>query len=272
MSLMLDPFITKMETAGVNGVAINMFRYYFEKLSGGDAGMIRGREISSPSAEDLIQYDSLPAADTDDLSRLVMIKLNGGLGTSMGLAQAKSLLPVKEGLTFLDVIAQQALLSGFPLVLMNSFNTHTDTMTFLQKHYPAILRGDIEAAFVQNQVPRIEVREGADAPFVPLQLDDEPATWNPPGHGDLYPALYASGLLDRLLDAGHDIAFVSNSDNLGAFVDERILSHMCNQGAHLPFLMEVRERTPMDRKGGHLAKRNSDGQLILREIAQCANT
>jgi hypothetical protein len=35
-------------------------------------------------------------------------------------------------------------------------------------------------------------------------------------------------------------------------------------------MMECCERTEADKKGGHLAKRNGDGQLVLRESAQCA--
>jgi len=34
--------------------------------------------------------------------------------------------------------------------------------------------------------------------------------------------------------------------------------------------MEVCERTENDKKGGHLALRSTDGQLVLRESAQCA--
>lgn len=41
------------------------------------------------------------------LSATAVLKLNGGLGTSMGLEKAKSLLPVKDGKTFLDLIAEQ---------------------------------------------------------------------------------------------------------------------------------------------------------------------
>ena len=37
---------------------------------------------------------------------------------------------------------------------------------------------------------------------------------------------------------------------------------------NVPFLMEVADRTEADRKGGHIAQR-LDGQLILREVAQC---
>jgi hypothetical protein len=41
------------------------------------------------------------------LSATAVLKLNGGLGTSMGLEKAKSLLEVKDGKTFLDLIAEQ---------------------------------------------------------------------------------------------------------------------------------------------------------------------
>lgn len=36
-----------------------------------------------------------------------MVKLNGGLGTTMGLNKAKSLIEVKDGLTFLDIAVKQ---------------------------------------------------------------------------------------------------------------------------------------------------------------------
>ena len=61
--------------------------------------------------------------------------------------------------------------------------------------------------------------------------------------------------------------FVSNSDNLGATVDLTLLDYFASQG--LSFLMEVAERTAADRKGGHLARRTSNGRLLLRESAQC---
>ena len=63
--------------------------------------------------------------------------------------------------------------------------------------------------------------------------------------------------------------FVSNSDNLGASLDLNILSYFAASDA--PFMMECCKRTPNDKKGGHLAKRVSDGQLILRESAMCAD-
>jgi UTP--glucose-1-phosphate uridylyltransferase len=59
---------------------------------------------------------------------------------------------------------------------------------------------------------------------------------------------------------------ISNSDNLGATVDARIAAHLAAN--KLPFLMEVVEGTKADRKGGHIARRRADGQLVLRETAQ----
>jgi UTP--glucose-1-phosphate uridylyltransferase len=101
-----------------------------------------------------------------------------------------------------------------------------------------------------------------------VQWADDPALeWAPPGHGDLYPSLLSSGMLDALLDGGYDYAFVANVDNLGAVMDERILAWFARE--KIPFAMEVADRTPADRKGGHLARRGGRGRgLVLREIAQ----
>jgi len=67
------------------------------------------------------------------LDKLVVIKLNGGLGTSMGCHGPKSVIPVRSDLTFLDLTVQQiehlnkTYDANVPLVLMNSFNTDEDT-------------------------------------------------------------------------------------------------------------------------------------------------
>ena len=178
----------------------------------------------------------------------------------MGLDKAKSLLTVKNHLTFLDIIAGQARGSGIPLVLMNSFSTRDDSLSAL-KRYPD-LWGDIPLDFLQHKVPKV------------TQADLSPATWTqdpnlewcPPGHGDIYTALVTSGMLDALLEAGYRYAFVSNSDNLGATMDKTILGYFAEN--QFPFMMEVADRTSADRKGGHLAQLPS-GRLILRELAQC---
>ena len=261
-----DAFLERMAQGACHPVAQAMFAYYFDRYRAGDTGEIPESAILPPSPSHLLAYDQLPSAVEGVTGRVAMVKLNGGLGTGMGLTQAKSLLEVKPGLTFLDVIAQQALTAAVPLVLMNSFSTHDDTMAMLAERYPELAERGLVQAFVQNRFPRIEVMGDT---VQPLSLPDEEANWNPPGHGDLYPSVLITGILDDLLARGIEVAFVSNSDNLGAVMDPRIAAHMLAQGETLPFLMEVRSRTEMDRKGGHLAVRRADDQLVLRELAQC---
>src|SRR5690606_36924310 len=121
------------------------------------------------------------ALGEEAMGRCVLAKLNGGLGTSMGLERAKSLLVVKAGLSFLDVIAKQALAGGVPLVLMNSFATDEDSLVALEPYRQA-LRGELPLSFCQHKVPKV-LRESLEPARWP---DDEELAWCPPGHGDLY--------------------------------------------------------------------------------------
>ena len=256
------PFAEKMRTEGLPELVIRNFRRHYELLTAGETGMI-------PEAG-LTPVDSLPDAEALDpglaevgraaLPRTVVIKLNGGLGTSMGLVKAKSLLPVKAGHTFLDIIARQAERSRVPLVLMDSFSTRDDTLAALASYED--LFPDIPSDFLQHKVPKVR-RDDLGPAAWPANSDLE---WCPPGHGDIYPALVTSGLLETLLAHGFRHAFVSNSDNLGAVMDPLLLGHFVNSG--LPFMAEVADRTESDKKGGHLAL-GADGQLVLRESAQC---
>jgi UTP--glucose-1-phosphate uridylyltransferase len=198
---------------------------------------------------------------------VVVLKLNGGLGTSMGMTKAKSLLEVKDGHTFLDVIARQVLHlrerhgAPIPLLLMNSFATRDDTLAALER-YPELKLDGLPLDFVQGKVPKLLV-DG----FEPVRWEADPALeWAPPGHGDVFTSLATSGLLDTLLDRGYEYLFLSNSDNLGAVLDPRILTWFARE--ELPFLSEAVDRTESDRKGGHLARRRDGGGLVLRETAQ----
>ena len=195
-----------------------------------------------------------------------MIKLNGGLGTSMGMHRAKSLLEVKDGLSFLDVIARQVLAlreaggARIPLVLMNSFYTRDDSLAVLERY--GDLASGVPFDFVQHKEPKLLV-DG----LMPAEWPPDPSLeWCPPGHGDIYPALLTSGMLATLLERGYRYAFMSNSDNLGAMLDPTVLAWFADQ--RLPYLAEVTERTPADRKGGHVAVLEETGGLILRETAQ----
>merc|ERR1711959_180601 len=144
---------------------------------------------------------------------------------------------------------------------MNSFSTSTDTLAALAK-YPDLGTGD-DLQFVQNKAPKVTAADLSPADW-PANKDHE---WCPPGHGDLYPAMLGSGALDMLLGKGFKYMFVSNSDNLGATMDLKILTYFVEQGA--PFMMEVATRTDADKKGGHLATMKANGGLTLRESAQC---
>jgi UDP-N-acetylglucosamine pyrophosphorylase len=221
---------------------------------------------------ELPRLESLPASGTADipslLSRTAVLKLNGGLGTSMGLEKAKSLLPVKNGKTFLDLIAEQikhtrtTFGSNVRFILMNSFSTSADTKDFLKQNH-ADLMAEKDVELMQNSSCKVDA-----ATLKPATYPQHPEMeWAPPGHGDIYPSLVGSGMLDRLLEDGVHYLFVSNSDNLGATLDLDLMSYFAESDK--AFLMEVCERTESDKKGGHLAKRKADGRLMLRESAMC---
>lgn len=261
-SAQFAPFIQRMEAERLPDIFIDNFAYYYDKLTAGDDGMIAEHNIVP--VESLTDADRLPrnldAIGRAAVERTIIIKLNGGLGTGMGLVGPKSLLKVKNDLTFLDIIARQAVDVGAPLLLMNSFATDEESLAVLG-HYSSLC-GRLPLSFLQHKQPKVTVDSLAPA-YWP---EDSELEWCPPGHGDLYVALVTSGMLDQLLAAGYENAFISNADNLGAVLDLAILGHFIDN--RLPFLMEVADRTPADRKGGHLARLN-DGRLVLREIAQC---
>ena len=261
-------FAQKMRKAGQPAVVMRAFRHYYTQLLEGATGYIASKEAQPvatlPTVETLATYSNAGKAA---LNRTAVIKLNGGLGTTMGMNGPKSLVQVKGDFTFLDIIIHQALYLRcqhgvrLPLILMNSFNTQTATRAALAS-YTDLLAQDVPFDFMQHQIPKI-----LKADLAPVTWPADPAKeWCPPGHGDLYLALQTSGLLETLLAQGNEYAFVSNSDNLGATVDLAILGYFAEQ--QLPFLMEVARRQPADRKGGHLATHPEQG-LILREVAQC---
>ncbi len=262
----IEAFEKIMREANLNEDVINNFIKYYSQLKDGNTGKLSQDIIEAPNRLNLVNYDTLTKQDNELLNELAVIKLNGGLGTSMGLNKAKSLLPVKGEMTFLDILSNQIITlrekyqSRIPLIFMNSFKTQDDTLDLLA-NYKKLKSGDLELDFLQNKYPRVRQDN-----FMPLSLEDDEENWNPPGHGDIYSALYSSGLLDKLINSGYNYAFISNSDNLGAVVDPLILTYMVKHD--VPFIMEVCRRTEMDKKGGHLAQ-TKDGKLILREVAQC---
>uniref|UniRef100_A0A7S2D9Z4 UTP--glucose-1-phosphate uridylyltransferase n=1 Tax=Haptolina brevifila TaxID=156173 RepID=A0A7S2D9Z4_9EUKA len=257
-------FDSKCKAEGLNPAAIAAFKYNYGKLASG-ADLMMPEAAIKPVAS-LPSYDSLTREDASLLSKTVMLKLNGGLGTGMGLEKAKSLLKLKGDDTFLDFIAKQVMYMRMkfkvPLafLLMNSFSTSDDTLAALKK-YKDLTTASLGLEFQQNKAPKVTAAD--------LSPADWPANhtmeWCPPGHGDLYPALLGSGTLDKLLANGFKYMFVSNSDNLGATMDLKLLTWFAE--SKTPFAMECAARTDADKKGGHLCHLGS--KLALRESAQC---
>ena len=258
----------KMAAADVPQQAIDVFTYYYRQLEAGVSGFIPEDTIEPlvdpPMLSDIAVSDEDAAAA---LEQTVIIKLNGGLGTSMGMDKAKSLLPVREDKTFVDIIVDQVQQARaryqiqLPLLFMNSFRTQQDTLAALAPYDDLAIAG-LDLGFVQNQEPKLRADD-----LTPVEWPADPALeWCPPGHGDLYTAFATSGVLDRLLSLGYRYASVSNSDNLGAAPNATIAGWFAASGA--PYAAEICRRTAADRKGGHLAIRKSDRQLILRDTAQ----
>lgn len=276
----LEQARTKMTEAGVAPAAIETFTRFYHLLQAGESGLIREDDIDPlvdiPNRADLtIGEDDASAA----LAQTAMLKLNGGLGTSMGMDQAKSLLPVRvspsgaepgaepEMLTFLDIIvgqvraARQATGARLPLLFMNSFRTRDDTLAALER-YPDIAVDGLPVDFLQNREPKL-LADG----LTPVTWEKDPdLEWCPPGHGDLYPALHASGVVVALLEAGFRYMCVSNSDNLGATPDATIAGWFAASGA--PYAAELCRKTAADVKGGQLVVRKADGRIVQRETAQ----
>jgi UTP--glucose-1-phosphate uridylyltransferase len=255
----------KMRAAGQPAGAIRSFRSAYERLLGGESGMLASEELEP--AGDVPALAELPDVDpASALEHVAVIKLNGGLATSMGLRSPKSLLEAREGRSFLDVIVGQTLALRrrygveLPLLLMDSEATRAETLAALGAQPEE--GDDLPPDFLQSMIPKLD----ADT-LAPVGWPAAPALeWCPPGHGDVYGALASSGVLAALLERGFRYAMISNSDNLGATVDPRIAAHLAAEA--MPFLMEVIEGTEADRKGGHIARRRADGRLLLREIAQ----
>ena len=241
----------------------DLFRRYLTDKAKGN--VLSWDRIAPPEVDQVVDYNNLANSESVEfLNKLAVVKLNGGLGTSMGCVGPKSVIEVRDGMSFLDLSVRQieylnrTYNVSVPFVLMNSFNTDEDTgniikkyeghnidiMTFNQSRYPRVLRDSLLPA--------------------PRKYDSQISDWYPPGHGDVFESLYNSGILEKLMARGIEIIFLSNADNLGAVVDLRILQHMVQSKAE--YIMELTDKTKADVKGGTII--NYDNSVRLLEIAQ----
>ncbi|CAI5950341.1 unnamed protein product [Closterium sp. NIES-64] len=265
----------RLETATLDEISAQErsgFLSLFERYLQEKANVIQWDKIKSPTDQEVVPYDDLPEVPQDPavvkelLSKLAVMKLNGGLGTTMGCTGPKSVIEVRNGQTFLDLILKQIETlngkygSSVPLVLMDSFNTHDDTLKILEKYTDSAVKIKY---FNQSQYPRVVADD--NTPW-PAKGRKDKAAWYPPGHGDVFPALCNSGVLDQLLAEGIEYVFLANADNLGATVDLRILNFIVQNNNE--YCLEVTPKTLADVKGGTII--NYDGKLQLLEIAQVA--
>lgn len=225
-------------------------------------------KIRPPPKDMVVSYKDISAcsdaAHKELGNKLAVLKLNGGLGTTMGCTGPKSVIEVRNDLTFLDLTVQQIKdlntkhNTNTPLILMNSFNTHRETDKIIRKYEGS---GVDVKTFNQSRHPRI-IKDTLMP--LPDKLHGDDSDWYPPGHGDVYYSLVSSGVLQKLLDEGREYLFISNVDNLGATVDFKILNMMHEQQCE--FVMEVTDKTRADVKGGTLIEYEGNAKLL--EIAQ----
>nr|AAD04164.1 UDPglucose pyrophosphorylase [Gracilaria gracilis] len=268
MNQMAANELEKMTDSETTGFVELYGRYMSERSKKAE---IKWDLIEQPSENMLQKYDTLPKPATDEelaslLSKLAVLKLNGGLGTSMGCKGPKSVIEVRDDTTFLDLIVQQIgqlnknhPTANVPLLLMNSFNTDSETAKIIRKYQDTSVT---LTTFQQSRYPRI-VKESLEP--MPLTHDHYAhEDWYPPGHGDFFQSIYNSGLVDTLLAQGKEYIFVSNVDNLGATVDLNILKNVVDR--EVEYCMELTDKTRADIKGGTII--SYDGKVSLLEVAQ----
>jgi len=259
----------------VRPLAAKIFLYNLSKLIANPYSFIKSIDIKPLSKTDAIYKESTETIEFEDLipeiKKVAIIKLNGGLGTSMGLEGPKSQLIVKDNLNFLEITCLQVERFrqkhgvNVPLIFMNSFNTNEATELNLKKLN--FTNNNLPLCFNENKSPKLKklISNSGEVTYVPAKYPENPdLEWNPPGHADVYPSIYETGLLDQLISLDYEYLFISNIDNLGASLNYNIFEKYLKLNSD--FVMEVAERTENDKKGGHLALKND--KLVLREVAQ----
>ncbi len=266
-----DKLITeKMKSEGLSDAFINDFLEKVDQVRKGETGIVKWETVGDldPKTDEIDLkkiHENYPESQAN-LAKLVVIKLNGGLGTSMGLEKAKSLIPIKEGKSFLAVMAAQIehirkkYHIEVPLLLMDSYNTQKDSQEELKK---IGFKQKIGTSFLQHKVPRLDKIN-----LSPVSLTSPKDEWCPPGHGDIHFTLIETGILDQLIDMGYELAFLSNGDNLGATVDSHIVSYLLSEG--IDFAMEMTPKTLADKKGGAIYRKLVDGKFQRYELLETA--
>ena len=88
--------VARMRAEGLPEPAIRGFASRFRRFAAGDLGLLPDAELAARRRR---ARRRAACAGPRRSSRTVVIKLNGGLGTSMGLTRPKSLIEAKDGLS-----------------------------------------------------------------------------------------------------------------------------------------------------------------------------
>ena len=173
--------------------------------------------------------------------KVAALVVAGGAGTRFGGA-VKALVQVVDGKTFLDLKlldverASERVGRPVPVALMVSFLTEQGIAEQLAAHPPRVP----VLSFLQAHLPRL-TPEGA----VAREPSGEPSL-APSGHGDVFRALRASGVGEKLRGLGVEHVYFSNVDNLAATLDPAVLGMHAEGGAAMT--VEVTPRRAPDGK------------------------
>ncbi len=182
--------------------------------------------------------------------------LAGGMATRFG-GVVKALVPALDDATFLDLKLRDAHAAAertggrVPFLIMTSFATDAGIRAAMEGAGSDRVPVEIFSQFVSLRLtPEGDLFEGEDG---------TPSRYAP-GHGDLTFALRKSGALSRFRQAGGELLFMSNVDNLLATLDEAVIgAHLASKKA---ITIENVDKEPGD-KGG--APALVDGNLEIVE-------
>ncbi|RLN36094.1 UTP--glucose-1-phosphate uridylyltransferase [Panicum miliaceum] len=234
----------------MSAIEKGQFASLAERYLSGDSELINWSKVRTPTHEEVVPYDmlALPPEGIEEakrhLDKLVVLKLNGELGTDMGFTGPKSVIEVREGYTFLDLIVNQI------EIVQKYSNSRIEIHTFNQSQYPHIVTEDFitlpSKGTGEDSWTRIRRHK--------MEVSSRPC--------DVFQSLNNSGNLDILLDQGKEYVFIANSDNLGAVVDMKILNHLIKK--QKDYCMEVTPKTLADAEGGTLI--SYEGRVQKKEV------
>lgn len=242
-------------------------RFYQQKLSEGVE--LNWADVQPMPKDNVLDIEELtkqhftPERISEFLEKLVVLKLNGGVGTSMGCSYPKSCIEVKDNLTFLHMTLKQIDFinkrygTHVPLVLMNSERTDEMTREVIERAKKD-LKVDVDVYFFNQPVfPRAD--EETLLPTTAVSVDNQ-EFWYPPGHASVLTSFKESGLAEKFSRIGKEWVFISNADNLGATPDGDILGNIItfrdsnaakgSEEQKYSFFMETTPKTLLDVKGG----------------------